>query len=173
MKRQILLGLGFMLFGLFGCAPEPKNELVVLKGQRYLIPWQHEPEVSSGYDGIYVRIDKAKIAGSYDIQLLIDPMKYSIESKLGLPSLFGITGENKEELLSKLVKEDVKGIAVFCDKNNHGVGLHYGCGIRIQDKLVSWSVNFDEKDMQSVSQIKTDAIQLLKSYREAANAQPK
>lgn len=44
-------------------------------------------------------------------------------------------------------------------------GLHFGCGIQVNDQGVSWSVVFDKEEIAQADAIRTAALEVLKRYR--------
>ena len=74
-------------------------------------------------------------------------------------------------MLNKLEKFEIDGETVFCRKDDGDLDLQYGCGFRIKDDAVSWSVSFKKDSIDHAAQIKASVTEILRNYREAANAQ--
>ena len=168
MRRFTAIGILALFSNLFGCEKPPQDELVTIGGQEYLIPWQHEPVVSIGQN-IHVR-STLKLSNDTKIRMLYDERDIVLLKSANLPFLLGVGADSEAQLLTQVSKIEVSGEQVYCDKRSMGIGLHFTCGIRMQDGSVSWTVNFDEKDIQQAPLFRAEAERILKGYRETANA---
>lgn len=169
MRTRRILGIIAPILGLSACEKTPEDQLAVIRGQAYLIPWQDRPEISSVGPEIYVRL-KRKMVDDRELMLIYDPRSLLINTNIGAPSLLGVGGDNEEDIIKDLKRFKIADGIVFCDKGLFGQNFHFTCGFRVQDGPVSWSVNFDENQIESASLIRTEAKRALRSYREAANA---
>ncbi|APG62066.1 hypothetical protein LPB140_03710 [Sphingorhabdus lutea] len=170
---SITLLLWALVLDLFGCNKEPQDQLAVVKGQAYLIPWEDRPvvinEMHDKIGNTYVRISGKVIAGGIHIDLIVDPRWYEFQVANNYPSLFGYAGDDIK-IKNKFVKIDTIIGPIICTKPYSEYTKYVGCGFRLLDEGVSWSINFTSKDIAHVGRIKSEAEKILKSYRNAANA---
>jgi hypothetical protein len=170
MKVKLMFGMFAAALGLSGCQKPPQDKLVIVRGQAYLIPWQDRPTITPLGDEMYVRISRKKISSGQEIQLLYDHSFYDIEIANGFPSLFGVTGSTEKEI-RKLMNQINSPIGpIFCAKPYSEDAKFVMCGFRITDKNISWSVNFGSEYIGDVTILKSEALRVLQSYREAADA---
>jgi hypothetical protein len=173
MRAKLMLGMIAAALGLSGCEKPPKDKLVTIEGQEYLIPWQHTPVVNDPRDLPYARSHIENAVETFTIMILYRESSYELNSKYGYPSLFGVVGETREEMEFQLLKMKSNDDDVFCEKKSLNSGLAFQCGLRVQDDKVSWSVNFDTAAVPFAAEIRKKAEKIIKGYREAANAQRK
>lgn len=147
----------------------PEDQFVTIKGQVYLLSPQHQPVVGSEHNP-HVR-NMLTLPDGIKFSLLYDERNLELLSSAGVPFVAGMTADNEETFFEQVSRIDVKGEAVYCEKR--AMGLHFTCGIRVQDGDLSWTANFDEADVQHAPLIRVKAEQVLKDYREAANAKGK
>jgi hypothetical protein len=173
MKVKLMFGVIAAALGLSGCQKPPQDKLVVVRGQAYLIPWQDQATIDKESSiPKYIFIYPVSHNFPFKVRILYQKDDYDLLAGEGIPDLFGVdvTDTSRKDILAQLKTFNIDQEKVFCEKNTLGKELHYTCGLRVQDGDMSWSVNFDEKLINSAPSIKVEALKILKSYREAADA---
>jgi hypothetical protein len=175
MNRKWMIATMIAAFGtMLGCnqPPKPKYKKAVVLGQAYSIPNDYDTNsYVNNWEGHSVSVRFFhKIPGlKKRVRVWIDDSDYGYKNVTKIPWL-GVSGDNEEQWLEQLAVHEISGETVFCERRDSGSQLAYTCGFRVQDKAVSWSVNFDEEFMDHAPVIKAEVQKILKTYREAANA---
>jgi hypothetical protein len=171
MKGSLIMGIFAILASLAGCQKKPHDTLVEIKNQHYTIPWQHHPVVNR--EGNFHVRSQVTLSNGKEIRLLYDERNMSLLIQKDVPFLFGVNAENENELNEQITKILVDMETVYCTKETMESGLHFTCGIRIEDKNVNWTVNFDETDISLAPFFRKQAKSILDSYKGTDHAKPK
>ncbi len=170
MKTAYILGIT-MMFGLFGCA-KPKDQLITIRGQQYLVPaidYNSLKYDEDRKDHQYVFFIERKIS-IIKYELRYDIRDYDELSKNKYPNLFGVLATTDKKIEDQMLKFENQGIITYCNKDDFDLPVKFSCGIFIVDADVNWTVNFSKEHLTQSVKIKAEAENVLRKYREAAHA---
>lgn len=165
----ILLGLLFAS----GCANHPENTIFSIEDQIYSVPYEHDPNFYEKSEKIrYANIFPKLSFTNYRVHINFSTQNYSIYDENKIPRIFGVIGQTKIEVENNLILLEVDGERVYCDRKyfGHKIDFNFECGIYIEDGRVGWSVEFREEHVPRAREIRMEVKNLLRSYREAADA---